>query len=733
MMRVSLAASFLVAAIVIAIPPTHARPQPKQPDAPPDAKLVPDRNVKALDAYFRDQVKRIEAECLTGLTTKAAWEKERVELRRQFFDMMGLSPLPPKTDLKATVTGIVDAGDFTVEKIHFQSVPGLYVTANLYLPKPIAGRKAEKYPAILYVCGHGNTVVDGVSFGSKVSYQYHPAWFATHGYACLILDTLQLAEIQGLHHGTYTHGMWWWHSRGYTPAGVELWNGIRALDYLETRPEIDATRFGLTGRSGGGATSWWVAAADERIKAVVPVAGIADLRSHIVSGWQDAAGLPKLVSPRHERGVVTGHCDCMYPVNTYRWDFANVAALIAPRPLLLGNSDTDAIFPIAGYRRIADKVRKVYSLYDADEKFQLLETSGPHKDTPELRRGINRWMNRWLKDDTITDVEDDLSPPLKPAQLRVLEKFPADRVNEKAHEVFVPVAKVELPPDDATLRAWWPDKRKELVAALQDRVFRGWAKEPAPLAAKMVHDVTHDGVRLRAIDFTSEAEVALRLFVLTPEKAGPPAEVILSVLDDAGWNRWCAELGPNFAQALGLDGKVKRDDAMFAQNLAVMQKEKLAFAAIAPRGIGTTRWAKPGSIEDRMERRRFALIGQTIEGQQVWDVRRAIQALATLPDAKAAKLTLQGEREAAGIALYAGLFEPRVAAFDLWQLPVSHREGPSFLNVLRVLDTPQAVALALPRKVTLHVPNEADVAAWSWPTRVAQALGTGEVNVKVGR
>src|SRR5262249_34766791 len=149
------------------------------PVAPPPHVFSPyARGEKLLDTYLKDQVKRIDAACLADLTTKADWEKRRPELRRQFLDMMGLWPLPPETDLKATVVGTVDAADFTVERLHFQSMPGLYVTANLYLPKPTA--RQVKYPTILYLCGHGNVVENGVSFGSKVSYQYHPAWFAAH-------------------------------------------------------------------------------------------------------------------------------------------------------------------------------------------------------------------------------------------------------------------------------------------------------------------------------------------------------------------------------------------------------------------------------------------------------------------------------------------------------------------------------------------------------------------------
>jgi hypothetical protein len=421
----------------------------------------------------------------------------------------------------------------------------------------------------------------------------------------------------------------------------------------------------------------------------------------------------------------------MYMVNTHRWDFGTVAALVAPRPLLLGNSDSDAIFPVAGYRHVAEQARKVYALYGAEEKFQLLETKGPHQDTPELRVGINRWMNRWLKGDTVTEVVDNLPPKLKPEQLRVLARPPEGRINERAHESFVKAAKIALPANPADTREWWAAKKPELFAQLERRVFAGWAKDPPPLAAKVAADVTHDGVRLRAVDFTSETAVELRLFVVTAAKGEQPAEVILSVLDDAGWERWCAGLGPGFEDALQHDRKPRRDAAMFAQNRAVMEKEKLAFAAIAPRGTGVARWADPGSFEDRMNRRRFALIGQTLDGQRVWDVRRSISALTALPDLKPAKLTLHGEREAAAVALYAGLFEPRVSAFDLWNLPPSHQDGPALLNVLRVLDAPQAVALALPRKVTLHVGKEADRAKWEWPAQLQKALGTGGLAVKV--
>ena len=97
------------------------------------------------------------------------------------------------------------------------------------------------------------------------------------------------------------------------------------------------------------------------------------------------------------------------------------------------------------------------------------------------------------------------------------------------------------------------------------------------------------------------------------------------------------------------------------------------------------------------------LIGQTLDGQRTWDVRRGLAVLRTVGDLKGAPLWLQGKGDMAGLVLYAGLFEPDVARFDLWSPPASHRQGPTFLNVRRVLDMPQAVALAFPRSVRLYV------------------------------
>ncbi|MCZ7636385.1 MAG: hypothetical protein M5U12_10405 [Verrucomicrobia bacterium] len=200
-----------------------------------------------IESFLSREAIRLESSFLEGITNRAQWEARRPELRRQYLEILGLWPLPERTPLAAQVTGVLKRDEgFRVEKVHFQSRPRLYVTGNLYLPKDAA--PGSRLPAVLYVCGHSGRGRDG----NKAAFQHHGMWFATHGFACLIIDTLQLGEIAGIHHGTYRYDRWWWQARGYTPAAVECWNGIRALDYLESRPEVDPARLAVTGISGVG-------------------------------------------------------------------------------------------------------------------------------------------------------------------------------------------------------------------------------------------------------------------------------------------------------------------------------------------------------------------------------------------------------------------------------------------------------------------------------------------------
>src|SRR4051794_9003953 len=279
-------------AVLLSLAILFAAARPAAQAAPPTADDAVIRD------YLRVETDKLAARCLSDLKSKEDWTSHREEYRSQLLDMLGLDPMPEKTDLNPVVTGTIDHPEFTVEKVYFQSRPGLYVTGNLYVPKHLD----KPAPAVLYLCGHGEVKKGGVSMGNKTYYQHHGIWFARNGYVCLVIDSVELGEIPGVHHGLYKENMWWWLDRGYTPAGAEAWNCVRAIDYLQTRKEVNPKKIGVTGRSGGGAYSWWIAAIDDRIAAAAPVAGITDLEDHVVNG------------------CVEGHCDCMYITNTYLWD-----------------------------------------------------------------------------------------------------------------------------------------------------------------------------------------------------------------------------------------------------------------------------------------------------------------------------------------------------------------------------------------------------------------------------
>ena len=123
------------------------------------AKIDTSRGDRMIAEYFRLETEKLSKDCLSDVLSLGDWNAKREGYRSELFEMLGLDPLPKKTDLKPVVTGKVEHDEFTVENIHFQSRPGLYVTGNLYVPKNAEG----KLPTILYVCGHGRVKKDGIS------------------------------------------------------------------------------------------------------------------------------------------------------------------------------------------------------------------------------------------------------------------------------------------------------------------------------------------------------------------------------------------------------------------------------------------------------------------------------------------------------------------------------------------------------------------------------------------
>lgn len=616
--------------------------------------------------YLAAEAKRLSAKFMDGATTKADWEKARPRLKREFLDMLGLDPLPEKTPLKATVTGTLDRGAVTIENLHYQSKPGLYVTANLYRPKAIA--KGAKLPGILYVCGHSGRGRDG----NKTAFQDHGLWFASNGYVCLVVDTLQLGEIAGKHHGTYNLNRFWWHSRGYTPAGVECWNGVRGIDYLCSLPYVDAEKIGVTGISGGGATTNWVIAADERVKVAVPVSGVSDLECYVTDE------------------VINGHCDCMFFHNLYQWEWTTALALFAPKPLLFANSDTDRIFPMSGNKRIIERLRKCYDLFGAKTQVDEYVSKGGHDYRPDLRLAIFDFFHKHLKGDK-AKVDDAKFEPIEGKLLRAFPEdkdIPKDAINATADESFVPVAKVELP-TEKNFKEW----KAGLVKQLREKVFRALPeKVPAVKEVRSLNGVAED---LSAEDGLEFFGMALKS---SPGGDKTASLIVLNPTEDP------------FKVAEFWGKRYPKDSFSYAVN---------------PRGGLKYQWTTknpPNTIE-----RSLALLGQTADSGRVRDVASFLVMWKEAKNGAGGQVRVVGREQAGVIAAYAAVFVPGIVnEVVILDPPTSHRDGPHFLNVMRVLDIPEALGLLAPDiKLTL-VGKSAKDKAFDRTAAIYKAAGAAD-------
>lgn len=417
--------------------------------APETASLREMLNAKrVVHEQILEEARAITARAAEELASPERWESVRARRLEEMRDMLGLLPWPARTPLNVKVTGILDKGTYTIEKIAFESMPRLYVTGNLYLPK----EHGQPLPAVIYVCGHAYS-----PHGDKAVYQRHGISLAKNGYAAFILDSIQIAETFALHHGVFNQEMWDWYSRGYTPAGVEVWNAIRALDYLETRPEIDANRFAITGRSGGAAMSWFTAAVDPRVKVAIPVMGISTNAANV------------------EAGAQRGHCDCMFCINVHKHDMLHQGALIAPRPLLMMHGSQDDLFPVAGYTQFEQVVGKLYEGYGARDSFGNIVVETGHQDSDFLREQAIRFLDKHLRKIAPRALDLDYSEAPQ-EQLSVFGgNPPVDAENYRVHETFTTLKGL---PQFAT-NAAWQQRRESLLGTLR-ALLPEHTKDPAP-------------------------------------------------------------------------------------------------------------------------------------------------------------------------------------------------------------------------------------------------------------
>ncbi len=318
--------------------------------------------------------------------SRAEWEVRRQELRAQLWQLLGRLPPRPAVPKVETISR-EDRGDFFVEKFQFDNGAGATVPGYLLLPKHAPG----KSPAILYCHWHAGEY----DLGKEELFEARhtpeapgPAW-ARRGYVVLAIDASGFGERNGQGpdgsaERNYTaeetaskFNLW----VGRTFWGMLLRDDLMGLDYLASRPEVDADRIGVTGMSMGSTRTWWLMALDERLKTGVAIACMTRYQNLIRHGSV------------HEHDI--GY---FVPQMLNHFDSEAVIALIAPRPVLFQTGDRDPGSPVDGIRAIEATVRSVYHLYGREDCFQSLVYAGQgHVYTPEMWSKTFAWMDAHLR------------------------------------------------------------------------------------------------------------------------------------------------------------------------------------------------------------------------------------------------------------------------------------------------------------------------------------------------
>ncbi len=293
--------------------------------------------------------------------TKAEWMTQAAELREHILVSNGLTPMPEKTPLNAHIFGRIEREDYTVEKVYFEAYPGFFTTGNLYRPKGVKG----PFPGI--VSPHGHWSRGRLENSEAGSVPGRCINFAKQGYVIFSFDMVGRCDSgEQIDHayGGEREALW-----GLSLMALQLWNGVRAVDFLETLSDVDADRIGCTGASGGGTQTFMLTAVDDRIKVSAPV---------------------NMISAHMQGG-----CLCENAPNL-RLDISNIeiGALMAPKPLLLvsATGDWTKDTPKVEYPAI----RSIYAHFDAEAKIHEVQIDAEHNYNKDSREAVYAWFGKWF-------------------------------------------------------------------------------------------------------------------------------------------------------------------------------------------------------------------------------------------------------------------------------------------------------------------------------------------------
>ena len=568
----------------------------------PEARLLGwmDRIAKQqLDA----RASKIEA-----IRTVEAAERRKAEVRAKILELLGGLP-DYDGPLNTRVIGRIERPGYVVEKVIFESLPGLLVTANLYRPS-----EAGKFPGVLLPLGHWEE--------GKPGMQRIAINLALKGFVALAYDPLGQGERKQAYDQRLGRSLAGGSTEQHFQAGAQsllagesfaryrIWDAKRALDYLVSRPEVDADRIGCTGCSGGGTLTTYISALDPRIKVAAPACYMNSFRVLFSGPVGDSEqSLPNFLSS----GL----------------DQTDYVELFAPKPWLIASTLGDFFVP-EGARQVYEEAARWYRIYGAEEKVQWVVGPGEHGTPQPVREAIYAWMIRWLKDGKGDAREEKVE--LFPVHELVVTKSGqvAGEGSKEIYEVILEGCR----------------KRQALLGtqALAEELRRLVNPGGGPPAVRVLKETPGAEFTTQTVMIETEPGLEIDAALLIPRKEGRKPAVL--VVEDGAPP---SALGQKFA----------------AKGAVVL--------ALAPRGVPRHDAEERRLSGDWLAATRAWLIGKNLPGMRARDILRGMELLAARADVDSKAIRAAARRTSGVWLLMAAALDSRLAMIWVDRTPFSLR------------------------------------------------------------
>jgi hypothetical protein len=604
------------------------------------------------------------------LNSRQDWIERQRLMKQALQEAIG--PFPEKTPLNARIVRTLDKGDYRVEHLIFESQPGFYVTASVFVPRGIR----ERAPAVIYCSGHSAEAY------RSTAYQQVIINLAKKGFIVLAFDPVGQGERleyfdpeEGrsvLGGGTREHSYSGAQAfiAGSSQAMHMIWDGIRSVDYLFSRSDVDPRRIGITGRSGGGTQSAYIAAMDDRIHAAAPENYITSFRRLLESiGPQDA-----------EQNLCQGIARGI--------DHADFLEVRAPKPTLMLTTTRD-FFSIQGASETAAEVQRAFAAFGKPENFQMVSDDAVHMSTRRNREALYAFFQKHL--DLPGDAEDLEVEFIPPEELRVTETGQL-RTSLEGETVYSLNRKLvaRLLDDLQASRNGLRVSSSELKSRVSQ--LAGIRKPRQGESPVFTGRLARPGYAIEKYFVQGEGNYPIPYLLMVPEQPNGQAVLYLHPTDKGGQ----AGAGQE------MEWFVKRGFLVLAPDLV----------GIGEMGPGAVRG--DGYIGGTSFNLWFAsiLIGRSIAGVRAGDVLRLIDVLQARaePPGQIYGVAREG---ICPVLLHAALFSPAITRIALMgpytsyrSIAEGHRYNPAFIHnvvpgALTAYDLPDIAAALAPRRLLL--------------------------------